>query len=254
MIRPTAIIAEDEENLRINLRKMLQRLWPEINICGEAGDGEEAIDLINQKNPDIVFLDIKMPVISGLEVAQNVSKNQKIVFVTAYDQYAVKAFENEAIDYLLKPITEERLIKTISRLKRTTSFDSISSNFDDKIEKLIKTLKNKDSLEKLRLIKVNTGKGIQFLPVSHICFFKAEYKYTTVQTPQKEYIIKTPIIELESRLDTNHFWRVHRSAIVNIDKISKIIRSATNRMIITFADTEKTVKVSKSFEYLFKQM
>jgi DNA-binding LytR/AlgR family response regulator len=254
MIRPTAIIAEDEENLRSNLRIMLQRLWPELHICGEAANGCEAIDLIERENPDFVFLDIKMPELSGFDVAKTVSNNQKIIFVTAYDQYAVQAFENEAIDYVLKPVTEERLEKTISRLKRRAMSPSIDSHLDSKIEKLIQLLGTKKSFEKLRLIKVKIGTEIQFVPVSHICFFKAEYKYTTVQTSQKEFIIKMPIKELEIRLDANLFWKIHRSAIVNIDKIFKIKRSATNRMLITFANIDKSLTVSKAYEHLFKDM
>lgn len=254
MIGPTAIIAEDEENLRTNLKMMLQHLWPELHICGEAENGGEAIDIIKRERPDFAFLDIKMPEMSGLEVAKKISNNQKIVFVTAYDQYAVQAFEDEAIDYVLKPITEKRLEKTISRLKRRIASPSVESHLDIKIEKIIHMLEDKDPFEKLRLIKVKTGTGVQFIPVSNICFFKAEHKYTTVQTPQKEFIIKIPIKELELSLDANHFWRIHRSAIVNVDKIYRIKRSATNRMIITFTNTDKSVTVSKAFEHLFKDM
>ena len=170
MIRPTAIIAEDEENLRTNLRIMLQHLWPELHVCGEAENGDEAIALIEREDPDFVFLDIKMPELSGLEVAKNVSKNQNVIFVTAYDQYAVQAFENEAIDYILKPITEERLKKTIYRLKRRTRSSMAEPRFDLKIEKLIQVIEAKEPIEKLRLIKVKNGTGIQ-LYLFHISVF-----------------------------------------------------------------------------------
>lgn len=254
MIRPTAIIAEDEENLRISLRIMLQQLWPELYICGEAGNGGEAMDIINREDPDYVFLDIKMPELSGLEIAKKISGNPKVIFVTAYDQYAVQAFENEAIDYVLKPINEERLKKTISRLKRRAMAPITESHFNTKIEKIINIIEDKEPVQKLHLIKVKMGAEIQFVPVSYICFFKAEYKYTTVQTSQKEFIIKMPVKELESRLDSDHFWRVHRSAIINIDKIHKIKRTATNGMVVTFANTDKTVAVSKAYEHRFKHM
>lgn len=254
MIGPTAIIAEDEENLRTSLRTMLQHLWPELHICGEAENGSEAIELIERNDPNVVFLDIQMPELSGLQVARRISNNQKIVFVTAYDQYAVQAFENEAIDYILKPITEERLKKTISRLKKWATHPEEESRLHIKIANLLQMLEDRKPAQKLRLVKVKTGTGIQFVPVSNICFFKAEHKYTTVQTPQKEFIIKIPIKKLELRLDGNHFWRIHRSAIVNVDKIYKIKRSATNRMIITFINTDKSVTVSKAFEHLFKDM
>jgi DNA-binding LytR/AlgR family response regulator len=254
MIQPTAIIAEDEENLRTSLRTMLQRLWPELHVCGEAENGEEALELIKQKNPEFIFLDIKMPELSGLEVAKRVSSDKKVIFVTAYDQYAIQAFENEAIDYLLKPITEERLEKTISRLKRRSISQPGESPLDTKIEKILRMLRHNESAEKLRLLKVKTGTEIQLIPVSYICFFKAEHKYTTVQTTQKEYIINTPLRELELRLDPDRFWKVHRSAIVNIDKIDKISRSASNRLMINFKKIDKSVTVSKAFENLFKHM
>ena len=254
MNRPTAIIAEDEENLRTSLITMLEKLWPELHICGEAENGSEAIDLIEQEDPDIVFLDIKMPEISGIQVAQKISRKQKIVFVTAYDQYAVQAFEREAIDYILKPITEERLAKTIGRLKNWSTPPDGEPLLSDNISRLIKILDKQAPADKLRVVKVKTRTGIQFIPVSHIYFFKAEHKYTTVQTTKSEFIIKTPIKELESRLDADRFWKVHRSAIVNIDKIYKIQRSATNRMVITFANTDKSVTVSKAYEHLFKHM
>lgn len=254
MIRPTAIIAEDEENLRRSLLTMLENLWPELHICGEAENGSEAIHLIEREDPDIVFLDIKMPEISGIQVAKKVSRKQKIVFVTAYDQYAVQAFEQEAIDYILKPITEERLAKTVDRLKNWSSKPDSEPLLSANIARLINMLDEQAPTDKLRVIKVKTRTGIQFVPVSHICFFKAEHKYTTVQTPKNEFIIKMPIKELENRLDADRFWMVHRSAIVNIDKVHKIIKSATNRMVITFANTDKSVTVSKSYEHLFKHM
>ena len=249
-----AIIAEDEEVTRTGLRIMLHRLWPELQICGEAENGKEALQIIEQKKPDIVFLDIKMPRISGLQVAKQVFNKTRVIFVTAYDQFAVEAFESEAVDYLLKPVSEERLIKTITRLKKELSHFETSSQFCDKMNKIIKMMEQKVPDEKLRLIKVKNGTEIMLIPISQVYFFKAEYKYTTVQTEQNEFIIKTPIKTLEKMVDPNQFWRIHRSTIVNIDKIDKIKRSITNMMVLTFAEIDKTVKVSRAFEHLFRHM
>ena len=254
MIEPKAIIAEDEENLRTGLRLLLRKLWPELQICGEAETGKEALDIIEREQPDFVFLDIKMPELTGLEVAKEIYERNKVVFVTAYDEYAVQAFESEAIDYLLKPITEERLGKTIARLKKQLLSAEVDSDFNDKMKKIIRLFESRQPSEKLRLIKVKCGTELRFIPVSQVYFFKAEDKYTIVQTVQNEFIIKTPVKELEQNLDSDQFWRVHRSAIVNIDKIHKIKRSFTNRLVITFPNMEKAVHVSRAFEHLFKHM
>lgn len=254
MIEPKAVIAEDEENLRIGLITLLQKLWPELRICGEAETGKEALDIIKREQPDFVFLDIRMPEVSGLEVAKQIDERSKIVFVTAYDKYAVQAFESEAIDYLLKPVTEERLEKTIARLKKRLASTESDADLDGKMTKIIQLLESRQSSEQLRLIKVKSGTAVRFVPVSQVYFFKAEDKYTIVQTAQDEFIIRTPIKDLEQNLDADRFWRVHRSAIVNVDKIHKIKRSFTNSMVITFLNMEKTVNVSRVFEHLFRHM
>jgi len=249
-----AIIAEDEANIRTGLKLMLKRLWPELQICAEAQNGKEALALIEREKPDVVFLDIQMPELTGLEVGERVSAKTKVVFVTAYDHYAVQAFESEAIDYVLKPVTEERLSKTLARLKQQLTENHDPSHLDFKIKKIAQLLEKKEASEKLKIIKVKRGSELHILPISQIYYFKAENKYTTVQTIQNEFIIKTSIRELEEKLDPEQFWRVHRSAIVNIEKIDKIKRTFTNRMVITFAKINQTVAVSKTYEHLFQHM
>ncbi|MBU1343596.1 MAG: LytTR family DNA-binding domain-containing protein [Proteobacteria bacterium] len=250
----TAIIADDEENLRISLSVLLERLWPELEILGHARNGIEAVSLIERMKPDMAFLDIKMPGMTGVEVAKKVSGACKIIFITAYDQFAVQAFESEAVDYVLKPVTQKRMETTISRLKKQLDVQDIPQTLDLKIKKIIQVLENKQTPEYLRLIKVKTGSELRFVPVSQVLYFKAEDKYTIVQTASNEFLIKIPVKDLENELDPKQFWRVHRSAIVNIERIKTIKRSFTNQMIIGFDQTDHTIPVSRSYEHLFKQM
>jgi len=250
----TAIIADDEENLRKGLTLLLERLWPELKILGQAQNGIEALSLIEFEKPDIAFLDIKMPGMTGINVAKKVSNACKIVFITAYDHFAVQAFESEAVDYILKPLTQNRLKATIDRLKKQLGEQEQPLDFDLKMKKIIQVLENKDVPEYLRLIKVKTGSDLRFIPVSQVLYFKAEDKYTIVQTATNEFLIKTPIKDLENDLEPKQFWRVHRSAIVNIEKIQAIKRSFSNQLIIGFNETMHTIAVSRSYEHLFKQM
>jgi DNA-binding LytR/AlgR family response regulator len=254
MKNPRAIIADDENNLLKSLKKTLNKLWPELLISGEACNGKEAVDLIEKIRPDVAFLDIKMPGMSGIDVAKEVEGICSIVFVTAYDYFAIEAFENEALDYILKPIEEKRLLKTINRLKERLSSNDHSPGVGKKIEKIINTINRGDKPSYLQLIKVKTGIEIRFIPVSEVLFFMAEDKYTTVKTEEKEFLIKKSIKKLETELDPEQFWRVHRSSIINIDKINKITRSFSNQLVVLFKNIDRTVTVSRSYSHLFKQM
>ena len=254
MRKPKALIAEDEPNQLIGLKKMLQRFWPELQICGEAADGETALALIGQTRPDVVFLDIKMPLMSGLEVARQVHEQCRIVFVTAFDRYAVQAFENEAVDYLLKPISEERLAKTVARLKNRLDLPLEGAERNPNLAELLERLNQVQASGWLQLIKVKCGAEVRLIPTSQICFFKAENKYTTVQTAHGEFVIRTAIKELAESLDPGSFWQVHRSAIVNIHQVDKIKRTFSNRLMVAFKNTDKTIKVSGAYEHLFRHM
>lgn len=248
----TAIIADDEENLRVGIAGMLEKLWPELKIVGQAENGPDALSLFEKQTPDMAFLDIRMPGMSGVAVAKRISPRCKVVFITAYDQYAVQAFESEAVDYILKPATMERLQTTVSRLKKQLEAGSGPDHGRRDIEKIIQVLENRQAPDYLRLVKVKTGNDLRFVPVSEVIYFKAEDKYTVVQTPGHEFLIKTPIKELEERLDPKTFWRVHRGAIVNVDRIKVIKRSFTNQMMIGFDSTDGTIPVSRSYEHLFR--
>ena len=262
MTQLTALIADDEEMLRLEIKKKLNRLWPELEICALAKNGLEALEMIRRLRPSVAFLDIQMPGMTGLAVAKQTPGTTQVVFVTAYDQFAVQAFESEAVDYLLKPLMEERLVQTIARLKhRLTPPEPPAEpqtenplDLEIKMKQIVRILENGSPPDRLRLIKVKTGSELRFIPVSEVIYFKAEDKYTIVKTQNSEFLIKTPIKTLTSQLDPERFWQVHRSAIVNIDKILKIKRSFTNQMQISFEGMADTLKVSRSFEHLFTHM
>ncbi len=248
----TAIVADDEEIIRASLVRHLEKLWPELAVIGQAGNGLEALALLEQGAPDIAFLDIRMPGMTGLEVAGQSRDSCNIVFITAYDQYAVQAFDSAAVDYILKPVNPDRLAVTIARLKKRYRAPDPASR--DQLQKVIQLIENRETPDYLNLITVKTGSELRFIPVAQVIFFKAEDKYTIVQTSSHEFLIKTPIRELADRLDPDQFRQVHRSAVVNMEKIQAIQRSFTNQMVIRFADTDRKIRVSRAYEHLFKAM
>ena len=251
----TAVIADDEAYLRTGLAGMLTELWPELEILGLAENGIQALEMIRDRQPDVAFLDIQMPGITGVAVAKKVSAHCRVVFVTAYDQYAVQAFEAEALDYILKPVDRQRLAATVDRLKKRLGRDGEpGGGVEAHVRRAVQILENRSAQDYLRLVRIKTGSEIRLLPVADIFYFKAEDKYTVVQAADREYLIKTPIKELETRLDPEVFWRVHRSAIVNIDRVGTVGRSFTNRMVIRFDGVDATVPVSRSREHLFKSL
>ncbi len=255
MANPEAIIADDEKQLRIHLKSKLADLWPELTICGEAENGIRALDLIESLRPAIAFLDIKMPGLSGIEVAQKISADCRVVFITAYDQFAVEAFESEAIDYILKPVTNKRLQKTIQRLKKQIS--AISNppiDFHQTMDRLLAALNDKQLPGYLKWIKVRHGEEVRLISIDEVCYFKAEDKYTLVRTLEKESLIKKSIRQLSEDLDPEQFWRIHRGSIINVNRIAGVHRSFAGRLIINLKDLPETLTVSRSYGHLFKQM
>ncbi len=255
MPKTTAIIAEDEKELRKHLCARLQEIWPDLQIVGEAPNGEEALDLIARHQPDIAFLDIRMPGLSGMEVAQRMTGSCRVVFITAYDRYAVEAFENEAIDYVLKPVTRERLAKTVSRLKRTLSVSGPSSLDTLKgVERILAGLTQKEESRRLRWVRVQQRDSVRLIPVEEICYFKASDKYTVVRTETDEYLIRKSIRELSRELDPHVFWQIHRGTVVNVTCIANVSRSLTGRGVIRLKNLPDSLTVSQSYMHLFKQM
>lgn len=255
MTHPEAVIADDENQLRDYLRSRLAKLWPELVISGEAENGLQALDLIEANRPAIAFLDIKMPGLSGLEVAQRISNSCIVVFVTAYDEFALEAFENEAVDYLLKPVTDERLAKTIKRLKKQLAASRpVSRGLTPALERLLLKLEHKDDTGSLKWIKARIGDEVRMVAVEDVCYFKAEDKYTVVKTRDSEYLIKISIRHLTEELDPDQFWRIHRSTIVNLHRVAGVHRAFGGRLLIRLKEHSETLPVSKTYAHRFKQM
>ncbi len=250
-----AIIADDEKELRTYLKSILSEIWPELMICGEAKNGKEALELVESKRPQIVFLDIRMPGLSGMEVAKRIAGLCRIVFVTAFDQYAVEAFEREAVDYLLKPVSKERLIQTIQRLK--DQFDSSTeppARLAQVVEQILSRLPGRGKSDFLRWIKTQNKDSVRLIPVEEADYFKAEDKYTLVVTKEEESLIKKSIKELAQELDPGQFWQIHRGTIVNVSKIDKVSRSLTGRGMLKLKERSEVLTVSRNYLHLFKQM
>lgn len=258
-IQPTAIIAEDEPILRAQLRTKLGRLWPDLRIVAEVGDGETALEAIIGHQPTLAFLDIQMPEMTGVEVARHLVRNLDVrchvVFVTAFDQYAVDAFEAGAIDYVLKPYSDERLAATVERLQERLTVFAPQSPAQD-LEALVAQLASrmKPQIERLKWIKANIGANLRLIPVDEVLFFQSDEKYTLVATREVDALIRTPIKELSDGLDQERFWQIHRSAIVNVTAIDSVSRDAHGQAMVKVKGRKESLTVSRPFSHLFKQM
>ncbi|MHB8808647.1 MAG: LytR/AlgR family response regulator transcription factor [Desulfobulbaceae bacterium] len=251
----SAVLADDEQVLRLHLRRLLTRLWPELVICGEAENGIEAARLIEEHIPDIAFLDIRMPGQSGLEVAARVPEQCQVVFITAYDEYAIAAFEKEALDYLLKPVTEDRLGVTIARLqKKFQSGPDDPGQLERVTAKILRLLAEERNKEPLQWLRVEEKDHLKLLPVADVLYFQASDKYTLAMTGKEEYLLWKTIRQLAAELDTRRFWQIHRKTIVNADRIAKVGRSLTGRFVVHLKDQPTTLTVSRSFRHLFARM
>jgi len=252
MTHVSAIIADDEQALRDYLRKKLLLLWPELSVVGEAADGEAALGLLQGKRPDVAFLDISMPGLSGLEVAQRAPGQSLFVFITAHDKYAIDAFENDAVDYILKPVTDERLGKTVKRLKERLTASPAAPDISAVLEKVSRSLRKSPAY--LQWIKAQHKDGVKLIPATDVYYLKSTDKYTTVRTRDGEFLIRKTIKELEAELDPELFWRVHRAAVVNAKSIHSVNRSVAGTYAIRFKDIPDHLTVSRAYAHLFKQM
>lgn len=249
MTAPTALIADDESNLRSYLKEQLAIYWPELVICAEASNGLQAQKALQKWQPDLAFLDIKMPGLSGIEVARQNTLNTHIIFVTAYDQYAVEAFENAAVDYLLKPVSSERLLKTIQRLQQKLLQPTPPATV---INQLLGQLTTTPATPWLQWIKASRKNRVELIAVSDIDYFQAADKYTSVITRDGEWIIRTRLKELEKELDPSQFWRIHRSTIIRVAVIESFRKTFSGRHLVKLAGHEKPLVVSRSHIKLFK--
>ncbi|WP_081897381.1 LytTR family DNA-binding domain-containing protein [Massilia sp. BSC265] len=254
---PTAIIADDERLMRDQLRLRLSEAWPELQILGEAKNGEEAVELVEQLKPDLTFLDIRMPGKTGMEAARDIGDRSQIVFVTAYDQYAVEAFERGAIDYVLKPTEPERLKITVDRLKQRLERPNDRAGVNDSVQAMLSQLAEKIASPKpkhLQWIQASIGQDLRMIPVEDILFFRSDEKYTCVQTASFEALIRKPVRDLAEELDPSLFWQIHRATLVNVNAIEGVTRDIRGRHLVLVKGRPEKLEVSRSFLHLFKQM
>jgi DNA-binding LytR/AlgR family response regulator len=253
MNRVAAVIADDEPLLRAQLRSRLQRLWPELDVVHEMSNGRDIGTVLEQHEPALFFLDIHMPGVNGLDAARAIGSRAHVVFVTAYDQHAVEAFEQGAIDYVLKPFNEERLAVTVERLKARLS--APPSSVDDLVNQITERLGGAGAKPShLRWIKASVGPQVRLIPVEEILFFQSDEKYTRVVTGEGEALIRKPIRELLEELDPARFWQIHRATIVNVDRIAGVRRGLKDQAELSLKDHAETLVVSRAFTHLFKQM
>jgi DNA-binding LytR/AlgR family response regulator len=246
--QPTALIAEDEPMLRAQLRTRLTQAWPELAVVAEAENGEQALALQRELEPDIVFLDIRMPVKSGLEVAEALAGACHVVFVTAYDEYAVTAFEQGAVDYVLKPPTAERVAKVVARLKERLERPPAD------LATVLAQLEARESGGGLKWIKASLGASMRLIPVDEVLYFHAEDKYTKVITAEGEALIRKTIKDLFDELDAQLFWQIHRGTIVNLRAIARVDRDYRDQPLIILKTRPEKLVVSRTFAHLFKAM
>ena len=252
---PTAIVADDERLMRDQLIGRLKEAWPELEIVGEATNGSEAVALAQSEEPDIVFLDIQMPGMDGIQAAKALAGQAHIVFVTAYDQYAIRAFEYGAVDYLLKPAEPERVALTCERLR--AKLEQKPAPMDDLLAQLSERLGSGGGVkprEYLRWVQASVGANIRMIPTTDVLFFRAEDKYTRVQTKTFEALIRKPIKALIDELDPDEFWQIHRATVVRVDAVAEVSRNLRGNQVVHMRGSDEKLEVSRSFNHLFKQM
>jgi DNA-binding LytR/AlgR family response regulator len=262
-----AVLADDERLMREQLRARLAEAWPELQIVAEARNGQEAVDLVAQHRPEVVFLDIRMPGKTGVEAAREIAQMElgpdellpEVVFITAYDQYAVEAFEQGVTDYVLKPAERERLQRTAERIRhrlatRGTADEPAGAPLQQLLHSLTARLNPGGAPETLKWIQANVGSTIQMIPVEDVLFFISDEKYTRVQTAQVEALIRKPIKELVDELDPQQFWQIHRSTLVNVKAVAEVTRDYRGRQLVSVRGHPEKLEVSRSYTGLFKGM
>jgi len=274
-----AVLADDERLMREQLRSRLTEVWPDLEIVAEAKNGLEAVELVRQHRPDLVFLDIRMPGLTGVDAARQIAQlpedddwlAPEIVFITAYDQYAVEAFEQGVADYVLKPAERERLQVTVQRIKKRLAQRSEGDGSGDSadasdssgpagaplqqlLHKLSAQMNPGAAPKYLQWIQATVGQAIQMIPVEDVLFFISDEKYTRVQTARVEALIRKPIKELVDELDPALFWQIHRSTLVNARAIDGITRDFRGRQMVGVKGLSEKLEVSRSYTHLFKGM
>ncbi|MBK9625901.1 MAG: response regulator transcription factor [Rhodocyclaceae bacterium] len=259
MEQVTALVADDEPLLRERLISILARVWPELVIVAEARNGREAVELFDQHAPQIVFLDVHMPGMNGIEAARCIGRQAQIVFVTAHENYAVEAFRQGAIDYVVKPFDEARLLDTVLRLRQRLSAASAIPVADGSIEavleKLAKEMREQRAPQKyLSWIKASVGAAVRLIPVAQIFYLRSDAKYTLVVWQGGEALIRRTIRELADELDPDKFAQIHRSTIVNLHFVKQVTHGSNETGDVHLTDRTETLPVSRSYLHLFRQM
>jgi len=258
MKRPTAILADDEPLLRDALARLLATAWPELIIVGYARNGREAVEMFDQHQPDICFLDVQMPGKTGVEAAQHIGRRAHLVFVTAFDQYAVQAFAQGALDYLVKPVEAPRLAETVARLQERLRASQPALNTEALLQQLATAFRS-PTTQGLRWVRASIGSTVRLIDVQDIDYLRSEEKYTTVAwrddsgTPQ-EAVIRSALKELIPQLDTTQFVQAHRSVVVNLRAVSHVVRGENETADIHMKGRKETLPVSRTYLHLFKQM
>lgn len=251
---PTAIIADDEDLPRSELRRMLADVWPELQILAECEHGADALEAIQHYAPDIAFLDIRMPGLSGLDVANAVKGQCHAVFTTAYDNHALEAFAAGALDYLLKPLSRERLQEAVNRLRERLSSSQSAPDISKLMSELDKRLRGSAATERIRWISASVGDTIKMFPVEKILFFASDEKYTRVVSSDDEAHVRKPLRELIDGLDPEVFWQIHRSVVVRADAIAKAHRDELGKVTVELRGCKEKLKVSQAYSWRFRPM
>ncbi|PZP61559.1 MAG: DNA-binding response regulator [Pseudoxanthomonas spadix] len=250
------VVAEDEDLLRAALVAQLRQAWPQLGIGAECSDGASALEAIAERQPDVAFLDIRMPGLTGIEVARaaaDASPRTQVVFVTAYDQYAVQAFEHGAVDYLLKPVTRDRLDATVQRLQaRTQPSVPDVAVLDALLRRLAPSAR--PAAAPLAWVTASTGRETRLILIDDVAYFRADHKYTVVMTAEGEALLRTPLRELLGVLDPAVFKQIHRSTIVNLKAVASVIRDDTGKGQLKLRNRPELLTVSQPFMGLFKGM
>jgi DNA-binding LytR/AlgR family response regulator len=254
----TALIADDEPLLRESLVRLLVQAWPELEIVAQARNGREAIELFDEHRPNICFLDVQMPGKTGVEAAQHIGRRAHLVFVTAFVEYAIQAFDSGALDYLVKPVEPARLAETVARLQERVRSAQPASNTEVLLQQLSRALSGESGREKLRWLRASVGSTVRLVAVQDVDFLRSEEKYTTVAFRDagktQEAVIRTPLKELLAQLDGAQFAQVHRSVVVNLNSVSHVTRGENETADLHLKGRPEVLPVSRSYLSLFKQM
>jgi DNA-binding LytR/AlgR family response regulator len=259
--RPTALIADDEPLLREALRRELAIAWPELEIVAEARNGREVVRLFDERHPHICFLDVHMPGLSGVDAANHIGRRAHLVFVTAFDHYAVQAFAQGALDYVLKPVEQERLADTVSRLRERLQSSRPAVNTEQLLRQLgeqLAILQRGSPKETLKWIRAQAGRTVRLIAIDDVDYMRSDAKYTVVAwrdgEKTAEAVVRTPLKELVERLDPTQFAQVHRSVVVNLRSISHVRRHDNETAEIHLRERKEVLPVSRLYVYLFRQM